>query len=138
MQQQDLQQISDLMDKKLDQKFKENNKILKEEIVDEIGVITNQGFNEQEERMTARFEKVDARFEKVDERFNKADDEFKKINDKCDNIYERICDKTDIKLRDLELDMDKVKYIHLKEWDKLPPTYEISEALAEKNLKKKM
>lgn len=40
-----------MLDKKLDQKFKENNKTLKEEIVDEVGVIFNQSFNELEAKI---------------------------------------------------------------------------------------
>ena len=119
MQQQDLQQISDLMD----QKFKENNKTFKKEIVDEVGRITNDSFNEFDG--------------KIKEKFTEVKQEFKKINDKCDNIYGGICGYTDNELKDLELDMDKVKFIHLKEWDKLPPTIEISKALAEKGLRQK-
>ncbi len=118
MQKQDLQQISNLLDKKLDQKFKENNKILKKEIVDEIGAITNQAFNEQEERTDKRFDKIDKELAKrptKKEMFSWADK----------------------RIVDIELDMDKVKYIHLDEWNKLPPTVEISKALVENKLKKK-
>lgn len=55
MQQEDIQQISNLLDKK----FEENNKVLKEEIVDEIGVIFSQSFNE-----------LEAKIDSIDEKFN--------------------------------------------------------------------
>lgn len=148
MQQQDLQQIKQLLKEEFDQRFKENNKILKEEIVkdvndkiEEVMLINKEEF----EKVDKKFDEVDKKFDEVDKRFDEVNGELKDIKQGVqeakkvqENIYGRICDQNDNKLVDLDLDMDKVKYIHSEEWDKLPPTREISEALAEKGLKEKM
>ena len=87
MQQQDMQQISSLLvqklkennkslSEKIDKKFEENNKFLKtelktelgREIVDEIGVIFNQSFNE-----------LEAKIDLIDEKLNKVVDKDDKI-----------------------------------------------------------
>ena len=116
--------------KKIDGKFEENNKKIDEKIdklEENIMVATKRGFDE-----------VDSRFEKVEKKLTDVKQDVKKIKDVQENIYQRICDQTDNEVKDLQLDMDKVKYIHKKEWAKLPPTYEISKALAEDGLKKKL
>ena len=117
MDQQDLQQISDLMD----QKFEENNKILKKEIVKDVN-------DKIEEAMLINKEE----FERVGKRFDEVDEELKKKA-----TAQQVLSWGDNKVVALEIDMDKVKYIHRDEWDKLPPTIEIRKALAEKGLKKK-
>lgn len=118
MQPQDLQQISSL----LNERFKENNKILKKEIVkevvDEVGVITNQAFGEFEERMDKKFDRVNRELAKRPTK-------------------KEMFGWADRKIVPLEIDMDKVKYLHLDKWNKLPPTIEISRTLVENKLKKR-
>ena len=112
-QQQNLQQISNLLDKKfnlLDKKFKKNNKeILKK--IDGLALITKK------------------EFDKMDEKFDKAERELAKRPTK-----KEIFDWADKRIVDVELDMDKVKYIHRNEWKKLPRAYEIKKTLVENNI----
>ena len=151
----DLEQISKLLDKKfeennkkIDIKFEENNK----EILKEIDIKFEKNNKEidkkiddkidkfEENIMTATkrgFDEVDSRFERVEEELTDVKQDIKKIKDVQENIYQRICDQTDNEIKDLQLDMDKVKYIHKKEWNKLPQTYEISKVLVKSGLKKK-
>lgn len=70
MQQENIQQISNL----LDQKLKENNKTLKEEIVDEIGVIFSQSFNELEAKIGLIDEKLNLVVDKDDKVIKKQQD----------------------------------------------------------------
>ncbi|MCK5510570.1 hypothetical protein KAI65_03455 [Candidatus Parcubacteria bacterium] len=123
-----LEQFSEILDKKLG----ENNKTLFKKIDEKIDKL-------EENIMTATkkgFDEVDCRFEKVEKEITEVKQNVDKIKDVQENIYQRICDQTDNEIKDLQLDMDKIKYIHKKEWNKLPPTYEISKVLAENGLKK--
>ncbi|MBU4319341.1 MAG: hypothetical protein KKF30_18940 [Proteobacteria bacterium] len=133
MQQKDLRQISDLMDQKfetkisdlsdlMDQKFEKNNKILKKEIVQEIDKKIDSKIDELA-LMTKKG------FDKVDERFEKAEKEIAKRPTK-----KEIFDWADRRIIDVELDIDKVKYIHRDEWKKLPRAYEIKKILVENKI----
>lgn len=129
MREQDLQQIGDLLDKKLDEKldfkFKENNKILKEEIIDEMATVVNQAFSEQKEQLDIKFSEIDKNFAEVKEEIAKRP------------TTERIFAWADEKITTLELDADKVKYLHREEWKKLPSALEISQTLLNDGLKQK-
>jgi transcriptional regulator of heat shock response len=134
MKKQDLQQISNLLNQKLDQKFKENNKKIFKKIngVDEKVEKLLTTVKEEFDKNTEQHNEVDKRFNEVDKRFNKVDEELKKKA-----TSQQVLSWGDDKIVALELDMDKVKYIHLDEWEKLPPTVEISKTLVEHKLKKK-
>lgn len=115
---QDLQQISKLFGKKLDDKFKENNKILEQKMdekIDQLAEITSQSFTALEE--------------KIDKNFNEVKDELAKRPTK-----KEIFDWADNKTVELELDIKRVKYIHREEWKNLPSMSEISARLVEDNL----
>ncbi len=117
MQQQNLRQISDL----LDQKFEKNNKKIFKKIddkIDELAIITKD-----------EFDRVDKKFDKMDKRFDKMDKELEKKPDKSE-----ISTWADNKIIPLQLDMDKTKYIHRNEWKKLPPAYEIKKTLIENGI----
>lgn len=116
MQKQDLQQISNL----LDQKFKENNKKIFKKI---------NGVDEKVEKLLTT---VKEEFDKNTEQHNKINEELAKRPTK-----KEMFSWADKRIVDVELNMDKVKYIHLDEWEKLPPTFEISKTLVEHKLKKK-
>ena len=107
--------------KLLDEKFKENNKILKDEIVAEIGAATSQAFSAVE----ARIDKIDVKVDKLGEEMAKRP------------TLNQIMNWGDEKIVALELDMDKVKYLHLKDFKNLPPQPEISRVLVEHDLKLK-
>jgi len=139
MQQQNLQQISDLMD----QKFEKNNEKLKKDIVNEVGAITNQSFGEFEKKAEERFDKMDKRFDKMDKRFDKMDKRFDKMDKRFDKMDEELAkrptkkeifDWADKRIVNVELDMDKIKYLHRKEWKKLPRAYEIKKILIESGI----
>lgn len=131
MQKQDLQQISDLLDEKLDEKFKENNKKIFKKIdkvdkkIETVLKTTKEGFDEN----TKDHQIINNRFDKVEERL-------KKVENKNNKIYKSICSYTDNELAELQFNMDKVKYIHINEWDNLPPAHEISKELVKRELKK--
>ncbi|MBU0647457.1 hypothetical protein KKC67_02890 [Patescibacteria group bacterium] len=85
MQKQDLQQISDLLDQKLDQKFKDNNEILRKEfkddirvlkgeVVDEIGIIFKQTFDDLEVKIGSLEKKLDLAIDKDDRIVKKHND----------------------------------------------------------------
>lgn len=103
----------------LDQKLKENNKILKDEIVAEIGAATSEAFSAVE----VRIDKLDIKVDKLGEEMAKRP------------TMNQITSWGDKKIVSLELDMDKVKYIHQDELDKLPPQEEISRVLVERGYK---
>lgn len=136
MQEQDLQQIGDLLDKKLDEKldlkFKENNKILKEEIIDEMAIVVNQAFSEQKEQLDVKFAEIDKNFVEVHKNFIEVKKEIAKRP-----TTERIFSWADERITTLELDTDKVKYLHREEWKKLPSALEISQILLNDGLKQK-
>ena len=82
MQKEDLKQISDLLDIKFDQNFKQNNKALKKEIISEIGVITSYSFGLQEEVMDKKFEKFEKKISiKITESHEEIMTKLKKIEE---------------------------------------------------------
>lgn len=109
----------------LDQKLKKNNKILKDEIVDEITGVVNDAFGEFEGKVNKR---VDGLEDKITELDKKVD---------LRPTLNQIMNWGDKKIVALELAMDKVKYLHQEEFNKLPPQAEISRRLVECGLKEK-
>ncbi|MBU4256791.1 hypothetical protein KJ586_00380 [Patescibacteria group bacterium] len=123
MQQEDIQQISNLLDQKLDQKFKdnnkilkgeirtefkENNKVLKGEIVDEIGVIFSQSFNELEVKIDLIDEKLNLVVDKDDKIIKKQQDFEAEMaaNLGAHDRFEETFAKTDKRIKVME---DKLK-----------------------------
>ncbi|MBI2459102.1 MAG: hypothetical protein HYV53_00945 [Parcubacteria group bacterium] len=127
MQEQDLRQIGDLLDKKLDEKldlkFKENNRMLKEEIIDEMAIVVNQAFSEQKIQLDKNFADIDKNFAEVKEEIAKRP------------TTERMFSWADERITTLELEADKVKYLHREEWKKLPSALEINQTLLNDGLK---
>ena|SRR3990167_1925988 len=110
----DIQTIGKLLDEKLDKKLKENNKILKDGIVAEVGAVTSEAFSA-----------VEAKIDNIEKEI------------KLRPTLNQIMSWGDKKIIPLELDIDKIKYLHRDEMDNLPPPEEISKALLEKGLKQK-
>lgn len=126
MQQQDLKQFSDILDQKLDQKFEENNKAIFAKI-DEVKQDVNKVKQDTDELLRSTkegFDEVAALEQKLS-----------KVETTNDNIYERTCKYTDNELANLSDDMNRVKFIHKKEWKKLPPLPVVRQKLAEEGLR---
>lgn len=117
LEEKDFQSIGKL----LDEKFKENNKILKDEIVAEIGAATSQAFSAVE----ARIDKIDVKVDKLGEEMAKRP------------TLNQIMSWGDKIIVPLRLDIDKLKYLHLKDFKNLPPQQKISRILIEHDLKLK-
>ena len=114
LEQKDLQSIGELLDKKL--KTQEQNITQKfDGKLDEAINIINKGFTDMQKEINGVKEEVKLRPTKT-EIFNWADK----------------------RLIDLELKADRHDYLHINELDKLPPQSEISRALIEQGLKKKI
>ena len=126
--QQDLKAISGL----LDEKFKENNQKLKEEIVDEVGTLVNVAFAEHEASDNEKFEGIDKKFESIDKTLKELKDEIAKRPTR--NDFSKWADGNIV---DLQLRADRIDYIHMDDLDKLPSQPEISQALLARGLKKK-
>ncbi|MEA3463760.1 MAG: hypothetical protein U9R14_01665 [Patescibacteria group bacterium] len=149
MQQKDLQQISNLMD----QKFEKNNENLVTK--NDLKQIFKENNEKIFKKMDDKFKKMDGKFKKMDDKIDKFEDKItrtvkqefdqnteqhnkmEKRFDKMDKKLEQkpnkdhMFDWADKKVHNLELDMEKAKYLHRREWKKLPPAYEIRKALAE-------
>ncbi|MFH1523166.1 MAG: hypothetical protein ABIE43_05120 [Patescibacteria group bacterium] len=69
-------------------------------------------------------------FDAVDKRFDAVDDELAKRPTKTE-----IFNWADKRIHNIELEVDRAKYIHADEWNKLPPQGDISRKLVEKGLK---
>ncbi|MDO8592829.1 MAG: hypothetical protein Q7R92_03625 [bacterium] len=133
MQAQDLQQIGQLMDEKL----KENNKILKEEItseltkkidnkIDELAITVNSAFSEQKEYLDEKFVEIDKKFVEIGDNFKEVKEEIAKRP-----TTDKMFSWADERITTLELDTDKIKYLHREEWKKLPSAPEINKSLIE-------
>jgi chromosome segregation ATPase len=141
---QDLQAISQLLDerfesqderfnKKLDQKFKENNKLLKDEIVAEIGTAVNAGFNDLEAKICGLQEDVSGL--KKDVSGLKKDVGWLKDEMAKRPTRNEIFGWADKRIDELELRADRMDYLHIEDLDKIPPQIEISKTLAARGLK---
>ncbi|MDO8668052.1 MAG: hypothetical protein Q7K35_03065 [bacterium] len=113
LEEKDIQSIGELLDKKL--------KNQKDEIVAEIGSATSEAFSAVESSLGKLETKVDKLSEEMSLR----------------PTLNQIMNWGDKKIVALELDMDKVKYLHQEEFNKLPPQAEISRRLVECGLKEK-
>lgn len=116
MHQEDIQQISNLLDKKFEENnktikeevklnFKEDIKVLKEEIVDEIGVIFGQSFNELESKINLIDKKISLVVNKDDKIVKKQQDfeiELKANLGAHDRLEEKI-DSHEVRIKKLEL-----------------------------------
>lgn len=118
--QRDLQSIGELLDKKLDDRFKiqeeKFDKKLEKKIdekFDDMAVLVNKGF-------TGVQEQIDGLKKEIKLRPTKAE----------------IFAWADKRIVELELAKDRHDYLHINELDKLPPQPEISRILAEKGFKK--
>lgn len=111
LEQQDLQAIGTL----LDQKFKENNKSLKDEIIAEIGEVFGESFGS-----------LEARMDKLEEELAKRP------------TMDQIFSWADKRILELELRADRHDFMHIDELDKLPSQLEISKTLIERGFKVKM
>lgn len=143
MQKQDLRQIGDLLDKKLEEKldlkFKENNRILKEEIIDEMALVVNQAFSEQKVQLDIKFAEIDKNFVEVHKNFSDIDKNFAEVKEEIAKrpTTKKMFSWADERITTLELEADKVKYLHREEWKKLPSALEISQTLLNDDLKQK-
>ena len=82
MQKQDLKQISNLLDQKLDQKFKSNDQKLDQKFKDNNEVLLKKIDKKMDEKIDelaimvkCGFDNVDKRFDQVDKRFDRAKDD---------------------------------------------------------------
>jgi len=152
MQQEDLQAI----EKMLDRKFKENNQVLKTEIFE--------GVNKRFDVVDKRFDVVDKKFGSIDKRFeevisavndgftgmqgqiNNLENRFDNLENRFDELTEEVkkrptreemFDWADERFVDLENAKDRHDFIHIKELDKLPSQIEIRKALIERGFKHK-
>lgn len=128
LEEQDLKQIGKLL--------KENNKTLKDEIVTEIvtevtGAVSD-AFSEFEGKINKRVDGLEGKIIELDKKVVEMD---RKIE--LRPTLNQIMSWGDKKIVSLELDMDKMKYIHQDELDKLPPQEEISRVLVERGYKVK-
>jgi hypothetical protein len=139
----DLQSIGELIDKKLGVKLKENNIALEDGIIakfdkkfDEMLVVVNDGFT----GMQKGFDGLRGEFNDVKGELNEVKVELKVIKEdiKLRPTLGQIMDWGDKKIVALELDMDKVRYLHQDEFEKLPPQREINRALVERGFKEKV
>jgi hypothetical protein len=144
MNQQDLQQISDLMDKK----FEDNNKSLMGEMGREMDKKFEDNNKSLEALMDKKFEDNNKKiFKKIEdgndeilrtmkEEFDEntlAHEEFKKELAKRPS-KEEVFSWSDKKLDKMDLDISKIKYLHIGEWKGLPPQREVSRALFENEI----
>ena len=136
----DLKQISNLLDEKLgennkevffvmDKKFEENNK----KIFEKIKGVKNELLDSMKEEFdsnTEQHNQMNKRFNKVDKMLDDIDETLEKKADKS-----TLLDWTDTRILDLELDRNKVKYLHIKEWNNLPSAHKINDTLIKEGLK---
>jgi uncharacterized protein YicC (UPF0701 family) len=111
--------IDESLDKKLDQKFKENNKKI--------------------------FKRIESKIDSAEERImTSTQKEFHDVNEKLDGIdktLENKADKStllnwaDKRILNLELDRNKAKYFHIKEWKDLPSAQKINSTLIKEGVK---
>lgn len=132
--QKDLQSIGELLDKKLDDRFKVQEEKLDKKLekkidekFDEMATLVNKGFSEMQEE----FDGLKGEFKEVKGELKTVKEEIK-----LRPTTERIFEWADGRLLDLELRADRHDYLHVKELDKLPPQPEISRILVEKGFKK--
>ena len=154
MRKDDLLQISNLLDEKLgennkevffvmDKKFKENNKKIFEKIdgvsgkIDGVKKLLKKEFNWLGKSTKKGFDEVDKGFNKVDKGFNKVDKGFDRIDKTLDKKADKstLLNWADNRILELALDRDKVKYLHVKEWKKLPSIREINNVLIKEKLR---
>jgi hypothetical protein len=142
----DIQQISKLLDEKfkerdklLDERFEKNNKILVDDIMvkvdarfDEVLGIMNDSFTDMEVRMDGFKQEISGKVDKIEAELGIVKVELEKKPNKSDMFS-----WGDKQILPVKFDVDRLKYIHLKEIKKLPPQYEISQALADNDLKEK-
>lgn len=104
----EIQENNKILRKEFKSEIQENNKILKEAIIEETAMIVNKAFQEMEEKIKKEFEKRPTKQE--------------------------LFDWADKRIYPLELDQDRLKFLHIKEWKKLPSQREITGKLAEEGL----
>ena len=117
--------------------------MLAEKDFQSIGKLLDEKLKTQEENADKKFDKANNRF---DEMISIVNDGFTEMQKGFDGLREdiklrptmkQIMNWGDNKIVALELDMDKVKYIHQEELDKLPPQAEISRTLIDRGFKAK-
>lgn len=139
MQQEDLRQIQEIISNSLVENNRvleatviktaikeallENNKILEAKI-DESMAISKESFDE-----------IFKRLDNVENRLDGVESGLKEVKDLNQNIYSRMVEVTDNQMKEMQLDNDKIKFLHIDEWKKLPPTGEISNRLIEEGMK---
>lgn len=136
-----LKQISDLLDEKL----KENNKVIRNEINAAIEVMNKnlrisaeviekgiEAINKkQKDRIVIDLREIIERaFDRIEARTNTVQEEVEKRPTKNE-----IFQWADKKIDDIDLKVDRLDYLHIKELKNLPAQYEISHALVEADLK---
>jgi hypothetical protein len=109
--------VDQSLDEKLDQRFKKNKEDM--DAMEERIMISTQ----------EEFSVINDRFNKVDQRFNKID---KTLETKANEST--LLDWADNRILELELNSNKVKYLHIKEWKGLPSASKIKEALIKEGL----
>ena len=142
LEEQDFQTIGKLFDEKLDKKFEVQEEKITSKFNEMVGIV-NDGFTD----MQKEFDGLKGEFNGVKEEFKGVGGELNGIKWELNGIKEdiklrptlnQIMSWGDKKIISLELDMDKVKYLHQKELSELPSPAEISQVLAEKGFKRKM
>lgn len=118
LEEKDFQAIGQLLDEKLNERFKVQEEGFDkklEEKFDEMGVLVNKGFTGVQEQINGLKKEIKLRPTKKE-----------------------IFEWADERILSLELSADRHDYLHINELDKLPPQSEISRALAENGVKRKM
>jgi hypothetical protein len=123
MQKEDLKQIADLLDSKLEKSLVKNNKALKdsivesvtEKVVNEVGVLLNQAFGEFEAKVNARFEAIESELA--------LKPSISQFNTWADN-----------NLAPVQSDVDKLKYVNREALKEVPSALEMGQTLIEEGL----
>ena len=114
--------VDESLDEKLDKKFRENNK----KIFKKIDGVKNKLLDSMKEEFddnTEQHNQLNKRFDKVD----------KTLESKADKST--LLDWADKRILGLELDRDRMKYLHIKEWKNLPSAHKINDTLIKEGLR---
>jgi hypothetical protein len=117
----DLKQIGELLDSKLEEKLGK--------AVSEIASMVNVAFTEFEEKTTQQFDKIIDRIDGMEQRLDKIDEE---LSHKP--ALHEINAWADGNLIPFQRDVEKLKYLHIKELKDIPDNLTISSALIDEGL----
>jgi len=135
----EIKESSQSLEKLLDRKFKDNNELLRKEIKEDMTLMKDDIIAEIGEVFNEAFTGLEGRIEVLEYKVDNIEDKVDKLSEDVEKrpTRDEMFSWADNRFIDLELAKERHDFLHIDELDKLPAPIEINKALIERGFKQR-